>query len=245
VPTAPATSSPEPSEDRDVPRGVLVTRPRDAALETATRLERLGWEPVIAPCLVIASRAIADPPPCDAILVTSRNGLDALPASLHGVTLLAVGDATAARARGLGFRDVRSAAGDAAALAALAAATLPQGARVLQPAGAGQGAALEAQLTAGGFAVHRRVAYEAVPAAAFPADARVALRARRLGAATFLSAETARAFAQLLPASLRPLLAGVDALAISEATASALCTLPWRRVRVSATPDLDGILALL
>ena len=224
---------------------MLVTRPRDAAHETAARLEKLGWQPVIAPCLVIASRGIKDLPECDAVLVTSRNGLDALPAALHGVPLLAVGDATAARARGLGFQDVRSAAGDAAALATLAAATLPPGVRVLQPTGAGQGAALEAQLTAAGFTVHRRVAYEAVPAASFPADAEAALLAHRLRAATFLSAETARAFVQLVPASLRALLAGVDALAISEAAGAALQPLPWRRVRVSATPDLDGILALL
>ena len=72
-----------------------------------------------------------------------------------------------------------------------------------------------------------------------------ALRDGSLAAALFLSAETARAFVRLLPPPLHPALAAVDALAIGQLAADALCVLPWRRVRVSAKPTQDSLLALL
>ena len=168
-----------------------------------------------------------------------------MPSSLHGLPLLAVGAATARRAREAGFERVLSADSDAAALAALAARSLGPGARLLLAVGAGQGATLAAALRGGGFRVHRRTAYAAYPVAEFPGEAQAALQAGALRAALFLSAETARAFARLLPVPLLPHLAGVDALAIGEPAAAALRPLPWRRVRVSASPTLDGILALL
>ncbi len=180
-----------------------------------------------------------------ATLVTSGNALAALPEALHGLPLLAVGAATAGRAREAGFEYVLSADGDAAALAALAARSLEPGARLLLAVGAGQGAVLATVLRAGGFRVHRRTAYAARPVAEFPGVAQAALQEGALRAALFLSAETARAFARLLPAPLLPCLARMDALAIGEPAAAALRPLPWRRVRVSASPTLDGILALL
>ncbi len=241
MPTARATSSPDLGETR----GILITRPYEAARRTARRVEALGWQPVIAPCLDIVVLEINDRPDVDAVLVTSGNALLSTCHGYQSVPLLAVGDATAAEACSLGFRDVRSAAGDANALADLAAATLPPGARLLLPVGEGQGETLAATLAAAGFQVHRRVAYRAEPPRVFPLAATEALHARRLRAATFLSAETARAFARLMPIGLRYFLASVDALAISESAAAALNPLPWRRVRVSASPTLDGILALL
>ncbi len=245
MPTARATSSPDLGEAQGASRGVLITRPYEAARETAPRLKALGWQPVIAPCLDVVNLMIEAPPKADAVLVTSANALPSVPPEYRAVPLLAVGDATGARARALGFQDVRSAGGDAVALTALAVATLPPGARLLLPVGAGQGAALAAALSAASFEVLRRVAYRAEPPRIFPPAAAEAFQARGLRAATFLSAETASAFAGLLPIGLRYCLASVDALAISESVAAALNPLPWRRVRVSASPTLDGIIALL
>lgn len=241
MPTARRTSSSEPAEAR----GVLITRPSRAARETARRVEALGWQPVIAPCLEIVALDAGDATEADAVLVTSGNALTSALLRFQAAPLLAVGDATAAQARGLGFHDVRSARGDADALAALAAATLPPGARLLLPVGEGQGETLAARLAASGFEVRRRVAYRAEPPSSFPAVAAAALHEERLRAATFLSAETARVFARLMPARLGRFLGTVDALAISETAAAALHPLPWRRVRVSASPTLDGTLALL
>ena len=185
------------------------------------------------------------PDAVDAVLVTSGNALQPLPAALHGLVLLAVGDATAARAGAAGFTKVCSADGDAAALVALAARVLPPRAALLLAIGRGQGAALAADLRARGFRVHRRAVYAARPVRRLPAATLGALAGGGLRAAIFLSADTARAFVRALPVGLRPALAGVDALAIGQPAADVLSHLPWRSVRVSANPTQASLMALL
>lgn len=225
--------------------GVLVTRPEPGASETARRLLALHHNPIIAPLLRIRPLALAPCGRVGAVLVTSGSAIPCLPPSLHGTPLLAVGNATAERARAAGFSQVVSADGDAAALAILTRQSCQPGAALLFATARGQGAPLAAALRAHGFVVHRRAVYAAHPAARMPPAATQALRDGSLTAAMFLSAETARAFVRLLPPGLAPALAGVDALAIGQPAADALCFLPWRRVRVSAKPTQDSLLAML
>ncbi len=236
------------SADHPAPRTVLVTRPPPGARQTAERLAALGWTPVAAPCLAITPCPARLPAPgrLAAILVTSGQAVAALPASHHGVKLFSVGAATAAAARAAGFVDVRSADGDAVALAALVMGRLaPAGGTLLLASGAGQGMALAARLRGAGFVVVRRVVYAARPAAALPERALAALTDGQVRAAMFFSAQTARVFERLLPAGLRPLLAGADALAIGAEAASVLARLPWRAVRVAVRPTQDEMFALL
>jgi uroporphyrinogen-III synthase len=116
VRTARATSLPEPP-------GVLITRPEPGASETAARVDALGFRPFSAPVLEIRILDFALPPAgtLQAIVAASGNAVAALPGSHHHLPLLAVGNATAARARAAGFDRVASADGDAVALATLAA----------------------------------------------------------------------------------------------------------------------------
>ena len=179
----------------------------------------------------------------DAVLVTSGNAAPAI-AGL-AVPVLAVGDATAERARAAGMVDVTSANGTADDLFSLATTRCAPRAHLLLPSGQGQGYALARRLRGAGFRVHRRSVYEARPVSRLPEAACQALARGRLRAALFLSSETARAFVQLLPAEDVPHVAGIEALAISRKTADALAPLPWRRVRVSVGPTLDHVLALL
>ena len=223
----------------------MVTRPEPGASETARRLRALHRDPIVAPLLQIRPLALAPFGAVGAVLVTSGNAVPLLPASLHGLPLLAVGQTTADRARSAGFAQVASADGDAAALAELTRRACPPGTTLLLATARGQGGPLAAALRAHGFAVHRRAVYAARPAARMPPAALRALRDGSLAAALFLSAETARAFVRLLPPPLHPALAAVDALAIGQPAADALCFLPWRRVRVSAKPTQDSLLALL
>lgn len=225
--------------------GVLVTRPEPGASETARRLLALHHNPIIAPLLRIRPLALAPYGSFGAVLVTSGNAVPCLPPSLHGTPLLAVGNATAERARAAGFGQVISADGNAAALATLTRQTCQPGSPLLFATARGQGSSLAAALRAHGFVVHRRAVYAAYPATRMPQAATQALRDGSLSAAIFLSAETARAFVRLLPPGLAPALAGVDALAIGQPAADALCFLPWRRVRVSAKPTQDSLLAML
>ena len=239
------------------PPGVLVTRPEPGGAETAHRVAGLGWRPVLAPALVLAARPFALPP-AQALLLTSRAAARALPVGvgpddrLSGLPVLAVGEATATEARARGFARVAAAAGDAAALAALAARSLdPAAGPLLLAVGEGYGAELAAGLRAHGFRVLRRVAYAARPAAALPETALAALqRDGEVVAALFFSPRSARRAISLLKASGHAATAAsMEALVISprvaEAAVRALAPLAWRAVRVAGRPDQDSLLALL
>ncbi len=232
---------------------MLITRPQPGADETAARVAALGLAPVVGPVLridvrpsrhlqTIGSGAV------DAILVTSRHALAAVPAGLRAVPLFAVGDATAEQARRLEFADVRSAGGDARTLAALVMRTAPGGKRkrLLHVTGRAVGHDLAEAIRAAGGRLTRRVVYAQVAERDLPEAACHALSAGCLGAALFFSAETARAFVGLVG---RARLAGevrrVTACAIGQTTAVALESLPWGGIRVAARPNQDGILALL
>lgn len=225
---------------------VLVTRPEPEAQETAARLRAMGLTPLICPSLSIVSRTLRLSPGPDwqAILVTSGNAIPALPDRLHATPLLAVGDATAARARAAGFRRVSSAGRDAAALAAMVRlCCTPERGALLLPTGAGQGRELAATLRASKFRVVRRLAYAATPTGALHAGAHTALVDGRVSAALFFSPGSARAFVRACPAAV--ILGGVRAVAISAATAAALAPLQWADIRVASRPNQDELLACL
>ncbi len=225
---------------------MLVTRSAPAAARTAAALAARGFRPVVAPLLRVRTGLVAVPAGTQAVLVASANALPALrtwPAG--GPRLLAVGDATASEARAAGHADVLSASGDAGALVRLACRVCdPAGGPLLLASGAGQGAGLAAALAAAGFDVRRQDAYVAEPVEALPEAAAAAIAAG-LHAALFLSAETARAFGRLLPASLAPRLASSIAVAIGASAGQALHGLPWRRLSVARHPTLDEVLSLL
>ncbi len=226
---------------------VLVTRPQPGAAETARRLLALGRIPVLAPVLEIVPLAADLPLPggIQAALITSANALAAL-GGHAGLPLLAVGDATAAKARARGFATVHSAAGDADALAELAkrvcnAAGLP----LLLAGQQGQGRDLAQALRAAGFTVMHCSTYAARPVAALPEAARAALCAHQVEAALFFSAATAQAFVSLAVSLPTDTFTRAQALAISPAAAVALLPLPWGRIRVASAPDQDELLGLL
>ena len=79
-----------------------------------------------------------------------------------------------------------------------------------------------------------------------PDEAATALRQGTLRAALFFSGETAQQFARLLiRAGLHDAVRGIDACAIGQPAATAIDTLPWRRVLRAAKPTQDAMLALL
>ena len=239
----------------DETRGtILITRPEPAATETAVRVTAMGFHPVVAPMMTIRTMAPLDMKPTSrsrsnpiGILVTSGNALPALGADFRDIPLFAVGRATARRATQAGFRTVASADGDAADLARLVAERVhPTQGALLLLSGRGQGMALAATLRTLGFRITRRVAYTTEPTQVLPDAALRALRAGSVTHALFFSAETARVFHRLVRRmALAPLLAGCDALAISQRTEVALRGLPWRRISIAAAPDQDSLLALL
>jgi uroporphyrinogen-III synthase len=213
------------------------------------RVAALGWRPVVAPLLEIIRLPVTLPASdaIQAILVTSSSAVPNLPEALHPLPLLAVGDATADRARAAGFAEVYSAGADAVALAALASRKCDfKGLPLLLASGRGQGLELAAELRTRGFRVTRHTVYASTSVRRLPDEVRAALWQRELHAALFFSAATAGQFAQLLVRGhLRETVADVEACAIGAATAAAIEDLPWRRVRCAAQPTQDAMLALL
>lgn len=228
---------------------VLITRPEPAASDTAARVEALGFTPIVAPAMRIERTVVRLPAAASlaAVLVTSSNAVDALPEAYHATRMLAVGDATAERARAAGFSQVFSAAGDADALASLVTRhQSPRDGALLLASGHAQGHALAAALRQSGYRVARRVVYAAQPVRDLAPGAAAALRAGSACAALFFSAETARQFVRLVQrAGLSETVAGVEAISIGRPAAVALQALPWRGVRVAARPTQDEMLALL
>jgi len=212
---------------------VWVTRAEPGASETAERLRRLGCEPVVRP--VLAVRPLD--PPLDlhgvaALAFTSRNGVDAFAARspARDVPALCVGDATAEVARRAGFADVRSAAGDVEALAALIASlgfdgvVLHAGAR--EPAGDLAGA-----LAAAGVRARAVALYETVPVEG-PAPSADAVLVHSPKAARLLAS-------RLDPAEAPPV------ACLSAAAARPLAEVGFARVVAAPFPDEAALLKLL
>ena len=232
---------------------VLVTRPREDAAGLVAALAARGHAAVLEPLLTIAPRDPVDWPPgherAQALLVTSANGVRAF-ARLdprRDLPVYAVGDASAAAARALGFAEVVSAAGDVDDLAALVRRRLdPAAGPLLHPAAAALAGDLQGALAAAGFEVLRAVLYEARPAEALSAESTRALNEGAIDAVTLFSPRTAASFASLIAAAgLEPACRRVAALCLSEAVAAALSGIAWRRVVVAERPDQVALLTAL
>jgi uroporphyrinogen-III synthase len=229
----------------------LVTRPREEAESLAAALATRGVAALIEPLLEIRypSAEALDLDGVQAILCTSANGVRALAraTSERRVPVLAVGNATAARARAEGFEAVENAAGDAGDLARLAAARLrPQAGPVLHATGDVTGGDLYGPLRAQGFAIERRVLYEARAAAALNPETVDSLRAGAIAFALFFSPRTAVRFVRLAgDAGVVECCTRIIALSLSKAVDDALGVMPWRDRRIAERPNQQALLSAL
>ena len=230
-------------------RGILVTRPAEDSAPLADALRQRGFTPLIEPMLDIRYRDAPVPGKegYQAVLLTSANGARALArlVSWRDLPVWAVGEASAAEARRLGFASVRSAGGDVASLAALVAAESdPAGGPFLQIAASRLAGDLAGMLTARGFTLDKSVLYDAEPAAGLSPALRAALAEDALEAALFFSPRTAATFVTLASAMAESL-RRIKALALSRAVAEALAPLPWKAVAVADRPEQARLLSLL
>jgi uroporphyrinogen-III synthase len=229
----------------------LVTRPREEAASLTAALAIRAIEAVLEPLMEIHWQIpeAFDLAGVQAILCTSANGVRALARASgeRGVPLLAVGDATAARARAEGFGSVGSAGGDVADLARLAAARLrPQDGALLHVTGNVVAGDLVGLLRAQGFTAERRVLYEARAAAALSPAAVDCLRAGTIAFALFFSPRTAAIFARLAGvAGVGVCCARVTAVSISGAVDAAIASLPWHDRRIAERPNQPALLDAL
>lgn len=228
---------------------LLITRPADDARSLADELAARGIDSVIAPVMTVADATgpAPDLAGVQAVLITSANGVRALArmCETREVPVLAVGDASAAAARDLGFQSVTSAGGDVAALAKLTADSLdPANGALLHVAGSSVAGDLRGDLTRAGFDCRRAVLYEARPVDSLGAEARDALSKGEIDGVLLYSPRTAKTFAAIVHKDgVAGACARLTAYCLSPAVADAVQGLRWRRVVVAAAPDQDSLLA--
>jgi len=232
---------------------VLVTRAAGAAESLAARLAERGHQIVIEHLMTIRFRPEAAPsigPLLDgvqAILFTSANGVRAFAQATtrRDFRAFAVGDATAAAARDIGFADVTSAGGAVDDLARLAIGRLkPKAGALFHAAAAVTAGDLQGQLEAAGFSVRRAVLYEAVESQRLSDATREAIARHEIDAALFFSPRNAATFVRLAT-GLEEGSQHMVAVALSSAVAEKLAPLPWRRLAVASAPNEAALLAAL
>lgn len=232
-------------------RRVLVTRPAPEAESLADALRERGIEAVIAPMLEIRPTGLdlGDADGYRAAIATSRNGVDGLATATprRALPLFAVGEATASRARALGFAPVTAAPGTGHALVDLVIEHCrPDDGPILWASGDEVRVDVAAELGVRGFAVDRAVVYRSVAAARLPDAANHALADGSADGVLFFSPRTAERFASLVTdAGLARQTAGMVAYCLSPAVAEAAGVLPWSAVRTARRPTREDLLAAL
>ena len=234
---------------------VLLTRPRADSEALAGRLSRQGIECLIEPLFALhdVEGAALDLGGVQALIVTSANGARALgratsgDATARALPVFAVGDASAAAARGEGFAHVESAGGDVAALADVVRLRLdPAAGALMHAAGSVAAGDLAGDLGRVGFEVRRAVLYRAEPAASLTPAARHALAGGEIDTVLLYSPRTAATFTALVQAAgLASACDRMAAICLSAAVADALDGLTLADVRIAPHPTEQALLALL
>jgi uroporphyrinogen-III synthase len=237
---------------------VLVTRPQPDNEVTAATLRARGFEVLLAPMLRFEALAFQDDADAryGAVIVTSANalrGFEQHPAGqrLLKLPLFAVGEHTAAAARGVGFDKIISADGDVAALRAavlarVKARELKKASPLLYLAGADLARDLAGDLGERGFTVVTQTTYRMIPVLSLPREVADGFAANRIKAVLHYSRRSARAFLEAARA------AGVEisALAIaqcciSDAVASVVRDAGATQVLTARSPDESALLDVL
>ena len=233
---------------------LLVTRPEPDASRLAERLAALDHEAVIEPLMAVSFED-CDPieiAEAQALIATSRNGLAGLEAQgaariASGLPLFAVGKATAAAARALGFDLIVTGAGTVHDLVPqIVSACDPHAGFLVHLAGDVAAADIGAELEPHGFRVDAPVVYRMRPATALSEPVFEQLAAGLIDGVLLFSPRTATIYVELvnkyhLSASVRQL----THYCLSKHVARRLAPLGAIRIETAAEPTLPAMLELL
>jgi uroporphyrinogen-III synthase len=237
---------------------ILVTRPHPDDEATAAGLRARGFEVLLAPMLRF--QPVAFPVDMDArydaVIVTSANALRGIESHLAGHRLLklplfAVGEHTAAAARGVGFSKVISANGDAASLrdcvlASVKAKALTKAGTLLYLTGADLARDLAGELGEHGFSVVTYTTYRMMPVSSLPPEAGDAFAAHRIDAVLHYSRRSARAFLEAArTAGVEISALAIPQCCISDAVASVVRDAGATQVMVARSPHENALFEVL
>jgi len=231
---------------------LLITRPEPDAQGTAASLRALGHEVLVMPLLRIEPVDDADfgPESWAAIVMTSANAARAVAvhrrfSALRAVPSFVVGERTREVAQAVGFADVTSAGGNAAALARLVRARLsPDAGPLLYLAGEQRRTELESALR--DFGLRVVVTYRAVALTELSQGVKAALVAGEIDGILHFSRRSADAFVVAAEAAgaLHNALAARH-YCLSAQVAAAFANEPAARIQVAARPDEQSLIALV
>jgi uroporphyrinogen-III synthase len=237
---------------------VLVTRPRPDDEATAANLRARGFEVLQAPMLRFEPVAFHDDADTryGAVIVTSANALRGIEPHLKGSRLLklplfAVGEHTAASARGIGFENVMAANGDASrlrelVLAGVKARTLKKTSPLLYLAGADLARDLSGELGERGFTVVTQTTYRMAPVSALPREVCDAFVAGGIEAVLHYSRRSARAYLEAArTAGVEISALAIPQCCISDGVATVVRDAGATQVVVAASPDENGLFGAL
>lgn len=220
---------------------IWITRAQPGADVTADRVRALGHDALVAPLLAVrpVEDAVIDLGGVAALAFTSANGVRTFAdrSGERSLKVFAVGAATAAAARAVGFRSVLSADGDVDALAeGIAMRRSELRGAVLHPCAAEPAGDLAGALEKHGVEARRVVLYETGPVIISDAEAKTLIKA---DAALLHSPRAAQVLAKVLKAHPAPQL---RALGLSKAVVQPLLRTP---LAIRAFPPFPLEAALL
>ncbi len=224
---------------------IWLTRPED---DSSAFAEMLGMPCIIAPVMRIQARTVANfGAKPEGIILTSRH---ALPGNLRddwrNLPIYCVGKATAAVARSAGFSDIIEGGGDAMLLAARIAYIVKSGAQLLYLSGEETRIDLPSLLAARDIAVRSLVTYDAIAETSLAPELIRAIQKDDISGVVFFSPRSATLAAELLgKENLTACTEHIHAFCLSVAVAEAAGVLPWRSLKVAATPTNTAMLQLL
>ncbi len=243
---------------------ILLTRPESDAQDLKIRLEVLGHVGILAPLLQIEYVNIVESAfaGAGALVATSRHGLTALVdagvlASALPLPVFTVGEATALRARELGFQRVIAGAGTAADLVPLILADpIAHTRQLVHLAGDHLAFDLQAALAHDHVIVVTVPAYRSIAATALPKPVVEQLAGKEIDAVVLMSPRTAQTWINVASELPEPsATSNLLHVCVSDAVAAALAD-AWAKSRphdasselkihVASRPAREEILALI
>lgn len=222
---------------------IWITRTLPSGHESAAAFEQAGFKTVTAPLLTVENRAVDQAVPENAILIfTSQNGVRAfceahsdLREIRRDCPVITVGDATAALAKEMGFKNVRSAGGVSDDIAPLISRALDKDALYIHISGRHVRGAVTQEIRGLGLRAQRRIYYGSSAVQTLPD-----IDIDKIDVAVFFSPMAAQTLARLAPGT-----AHMSALSISGAADEALGMLVFKERYIAKAPTLESLIAAL
>jgi uroporphyrinogen-III synthase len=233
---------------------VLVTRPEPDSIKLVGLLQKRGHTAQAAPLfsfvpLGLDSDALEG---VTGLIATSRNALRALIGTdalvtARGLTVFAVGAATAEEARRMGFARVVKGPGTASELGPLVASLVDSAEDLLlHLAGDRVAHDLASELGQLGVRAESRVVYRMEPAPALPPAVVEAIRSGHIDAVVLMSPDAATVWARLIAAhGLERPVRNLIHLCLSRAVARRLARMEGVAIECAPRPSLEEMLALV